>query len=83
MKWLDKFKIALIEEDIDTVNTLINEMPEFKKIDDMRSAYILIGEAKDRFKQEQLSIFKQMSKIQKAKKFLNTKEKTHRLDAVY
>lgn len=83
MKWLETFKIALIEEDIKTIDTLLKEIPEFKKIEDMRTAYSLIGEAKKKFENEQKNIQIQMNKMQQAKKFLTLKEHESSFDEVY
>ncbi|MCH9814188.1 MAG: hypothetical protein K0U47_09645 [Epsilonproteobacteria bacterium] len=83
MKWLETFKIALIEEDINTIDTLLKEIPEFKKIEDMRTAYSLIGEAKQKFEDEQKNIQLKMNKMQQAKKFLETKEREPAFDEAY
>ncbi len=82
-KWLKEFKIALIEEDISKIDTLLLNIPEFKKIDDLRSAYELINSAKQKFELEKSKTKLKMSKIKKAKKFLNIRESEHRLDEVY
>jgi len=82
-KWLERFKIALIEEDIRKVDVLLLDIPEFKKIDDLREAYTLIQAAKDKFEKEKSKTKSKMNKIKKAKKFLNIKESEHYLDEVY
>jgi len=83
MKWLKSFKIAVIEEDLNSVDALLKEIPEFKKIEDMREAYTLIGEAKRKFETEQLRIQKKMNKMQQAKKFLNLKEDESRFSEAF
>lgn len=83
MKWLNSFKIALIEEDIKRIDTLLSEIPEFRKIEDMRAAYTLIGEAKKKFEDEQENIQKKMNKMQQAKKFLTVKVRESKFDEVY
>ncbi len=82
-KWLKAFKIALIEEDLKSIDTLLSEIPEFKKIEDMRNAYTLIGEAKKKFEDEQMIIQQKMNKMQQAKKFLNVNVREANLDEVY
>jgi len=82
-KWLKSFKIALIEEDINTVDTLLVEIPEFRRIDDMREAYALIGEAKKRFENEQSNMQEKMNKMKKAKKFLNIDKREPAIDEIY
>jgi hypothetical protein len=83
MKWLKSFKIALIEEDINSIDSLLKEIPEFKRISDMREAYALIGEAKKRFEAEQTLIQEKMNKMKKAKKFLSVDRRETSLDEVY
>lgn len=83
MKWLREFKIALIEDDVKGIDTLLLDIPEFKKIEDMRSAYTLIGEAKRKFESEQSIIQQKMNKMQQAKKFLTIKDNESRFDEVY
>jgi len=82
-KWLSAFKVALIEEDIKGIDTLLLKIPEFKKIEDMRQAYTLIGEAKQKFEDQQMIIQEKMNKMQQAKKFLNVHVREGRLDEVY
>ncbi len=82
-KWLERFKIALIEEDVTKVDTLLLNIPEFKKIDDLREAYTLMQEAKDKFEKEKYKTKLKMNKIKKAKKFLDIKENEHSFDEVY
>ncbi len=83
MKWLELFKIALIQEDIKTIDTLLSEIPEFKKIEDMRSAYTLIEEAKKRFENKQSIIQQKMNKMKHAKKFLDLAENRHNFDKAF
>jgi uncharacterized protein YukE len=83
MKWLKSFKIAVIEEDISRVDALLKEIPEFKKIEQMREAYTLIGEAKKKFENEQKRIQQNMNKMQQAKNFLNIKEKESKFSEVF
>ncbi len=82
-KWLKSFKIAIIEENVDAIDSLLNEIPEFRRIDDMREAYALIGEAKKRFENEQSNIQQKMNKMKQAKKFLNVNMREPQLDEVY
>ncbi len=81
-KWLELFKIAIIEEDIKKLETLLKEIPEFKKIDDLKSAYRLINEAKDRFEIERKSTKSKLDKIDKAREFF-TKERVSTLNEIY
>ncbi len=66
MTWNRSFEIALIKEDINTIDVLLEEIPEFKKIEDMRTAYTLIGEIKQKFENKQLIIQRKMNRLQQA-----------------
>jgi hypothetical protein len=83
LKWLDQFKIAVVENDSKTVDALLRDIPDFSKIEDMRVAYTLIGEAKKKFEKEQTTMIQKMNKIQKAKKFLNEQKSESKLNEVY
>jgi len=63
MKWIESFKYALNKQDIQTIGLLINNLPEFNKIEDMRSAYAVIGEAKKQFEDTQLLIQQKMNRF--------------------
>ncbi len=82
MKWHDLFKIAIVEEDVNAIDSLLKEIPEFKRIDDMREAYALIGAAKEKFEQEQSIIKDKMNKIKRAKKFVEVERRQSKLDKV-
>ena len=82
MKWLNSFKIAIIEEDVQKVDSLLNDVPEFKRIDDMREAFALIGCAKQKFENEQSIIQEKMNKIKKGKKFLSLERRVVKIDKV-
>jgi hypothetical protein len=82
MKWLESFKIAIIEEDIKSIDSHLKDIPEFKKIEHMREAYALIEDAKARFEKEQTLMKEKMNKMQHAKKFF-IQEDTHKLDKIY
>jgi IS1 family transposase len=63
MKWIESFKYALNTRDMKTIDKLIQNIPEFKKIEDMRDAYSIIGEAKKSFEDTQLIIQKRMNQL--------------------
>ncbi len=69
MKWLDDFKRALIEEDFDMIERLINQTPQFEEISQQELALSLIQEAKNIVKKQKDKTFQEMQKIQKIKKF--------------
>lgn len=45
--WLHKFKIAVIEKDVDTLIGLMDEVPQLEKKEDLSSAVCLLQEATD------------------------------------
>jgi len=63
MKWLENFKYALSKRDVKTIDALINNIPEFKKLEEMRMAYTVIGEAKKQFEEKQVMIQQRMNNI--------------------
>jgi hypothetical protein len=63
MKWLETFKYALTQKDVKTIDSLINNIPEFNKLEEMRMAYNVIGEAKKQFEEKQMMIQQRMNNI--------------------
>ena len=64
MNWIELFKLALTRRDIITIDKLAHEVPEFRKIEDMRTAYTLLGEVKQTFEREQHIIQQKMNSMQ-------------------
>jgi regulator of replication initiation timing len=73
-KWLEDFKIAIIEKNFEKIENLLEEMPEIKSIGDLKTSVALINEAKKLLASEQSRLKENMAKIQKSKKFLQTRE---------
>ena len=63
MKWLETFKYALVQRDVKTIDALINNLPEFNEVEEMRMAYNVIGEAKKQFEEKQVLIQQRMNSI--------------------
>ena len=63
MNWIELFKLALTRRDIITIDKLVQDVPEFKKIEDMRTAYTLIDEVKQTFEREQHIIQQKMNNM--------------------
>ncbi len=61
MSWHTNFKIALNEKDMNTIDKLLNKIPEFKNIEEMRTAYALIENVKQLFENKQLMIQQNMN----------------------
>jgi hypothetical protein len=72
--WVDSFKIALIKEDDKTIGELLEEIPEFDDVEDMKVASNLIEEAIATFTKKRQETLNQMDYIKKSKKFLEEKE---------
>ena len=43
--WINKFKAALIQKDADSINALLDEVPNFSKKEDVKQAMFLMQEA--------------------------------------
>ncbi len=70
-KWLETFKVSIIEKDFTKIERLLEEMPEIKSINDLRTSVALINEAKKLLAHEQSILRENMAKIQKSKQFLS------------
>jgi len=69
-KWLEKFKVAIIEKDFEKLEILLDEMPEIKKIEELKNTVALINEAKKLISEEQKLLRDSMAKVKKSKHFL-------------
>ena len=70
MEWLESFKIALIEENIDQLSSLISSMPKFETVEECHKAMVLISQAKDIMIKKRDMVANQMRQLEKSKKFL-------------
>jgi hypothetical protein len=43
--WINKFKIAIANKETEVINELLNEVPEFTKLEDSKTALFLMREA--------------------------------------
>lgn len=64
MKWLESFKYALHSRDMKTIDKLMNNLPEFQKMEEMRTAYSFIDAAKKHYEETQLLIVQKMNRLQ-------------------
>jgi len=74
MKWLDDFKIALIEEHDDKIYSLISSMPSFDTIEECKEAMALIDQAQKVYTLKKEEIAKQMQQLKKSRKFFFSSE---------
>ncbi len=70
-KWLENFKIAIIEQNFPKLEELLESMPEIKSINDLKTTVALINEAKKLLANEQKILKENMAKINKSKKFFD------------
>lgn len=68
-KWLQEFKIALIEENLDRLTALHEEMPQFATLAEAQEAKALIAQAMELFQNASDTTKTAMEQMQKALKF--------------
>jgi len=70
--WLNQFKIAIIDKDIQKMDELNSSMPEFETLKQIYEAQAYIQQAIQIIMDKQSELRENMAKIQKTKKFLNS-----------
>lgn len=70
LKWLNKLKIAVIQEDITAISTLIKELPEFNDLEKAKEALALVGRAIEIVDLKKAETLKEMNKIKTIKEFV-------------
>lgn len=80
--WLKSFKVALAEHNIDKIDELIQNMPQFDSIDAMNEALYLIKEATAQAKELQQQTLSTKNKLKKSIDFMQStqREKTSKFD---
>jgi hypothetical protein len=68
--WLKRFKIALIERDSALISKLLDEMPKFDTISQMREAQLLMAQAHEFITLLKEETVESMAKIQQNKDYL-------------
>jgi len=74
LKWLDEFKIALIEENDTKLSSLLSSIPSFNTIEELKVAMALIDQARKIYISKKESLAKQMQKLEASRKFLLSSE---------
>ncbi|QKF69910.1 hypothetical protein [Campylobacter hyointestinalis] len=69
MNWIDEFKIALVNEDLDKIDYLTNNYPNEMSLDEMRSTLALVNEAVKMFKEKQKKLDIEFQKIKKVRQY--------------
>jgi len=78
--WLKKLQIAIIEKDINSIEKLMSDMPDFKTIDDMKFAASLIKEGLKLLHSLKDETRIELQKLKKHKDFLDSMDnETHRV----
>ena len=83
MKWVDRLKVALIEEDERKIADLLDRMPSFKERAEIEEAMKLLEHGIALFSKKREETARQMRRIADAKKFMTSssnEENFHRLD---
>lgn len=80
--WLDDFKIALVENNIDKLETLANNMPKFDTISEMKEALQLIDNARTKITKLKDQTLQDMNKIKQTISFVKSSlgQNEHKLD---
>ena len=82
MQWLNTLKVAIIEEEYESLATLCEQMPPLDDINDIQEAQTLIQDAILLLKSEQKTFQSTMDKIKKNSAFLSQEKKKSRLSTL-
>ncbi len=72
MSWHNSFIAALADEDEKRLTDLLDSMPAFESVEQMRSALELISEATNRFEAKKSQLRHRMDELEKEKRFLTS-----------
>lgn len=72
MIWMNNLKIAIIEEDIAKIETLVKELPDYDSEQRAKEALALIAEAIKLVDAKRRQTLKAMNKIRQTKAYLNS-----------
>ena len=71
--WLEEFKIALVNEDIEAIEALADKVPaEFKNIEETLQAQTLVGEAINLIQKSKADLSKEFEKLKNVKKYISS-----------
>ncbi len=70
--WLNDFKVALVQKDIDKLDTLLNELPSFSTLEEMTEASYLMKEAMALLQSEKMAAQRTLQQIKKNIDFLKS-----------
>jgi hypothetical protein len=72
MTWLNSLKIAIIEENITQIDTLVTKLPDFESKDRAKEALALISESIKIVNLHKSKTLESMNKLKKTKAFLES-----------
>ncbi len=72
MQWINELKIAIVEENEEKIEKLIQELPSFDDVQTMQNAAYLMKEAHILLSLKKDALASSLIKIKKQKEFLNT-----------
>lgn len=80
--WLDNFKVAFIQNDIDKLEHLANNMPKFETLEQMQEALQLIDNARTKVNKLKEQTLADMNKIKQTISFVKSTlaQNEHKLD---
>jgi hypothetical protein len=71
--WLEEFKIALVNENIEAIEALADKVPaEFKNIEEALQAQTLVGEAINLIQKSKADLSKEFEKLKNVKKYISS-----------
>ncbi len=73
--WLKNFKIAIVQKDLTKINQLLDEMPHFEDLEEMKEASYLTQEALQLVTSLKNSDAEEMKQLQKNIKFLKSTQR--------
>ena len=80
--WLNDFKVAMLESNVDKLLQLIDNIPKFETIDELEEAKYLIANAYEDAHKEKNKTAKILQELKKSRSFLENSHdtKSYKLD---
>lgn len=72
MEWINQLKIAIIENNEKKIESLIEKLPQFESVEQMKEAAYIMQEAHNLLTQEKDILASKLLKIKKQKEFINS-----------
>lgn len=80
--WLQEFKLAYLEEDVEKMSALLDTMPQFDTLQELEEAKYLLANAFEDASKEKQRLLNSLSEIKKSIAFINSSydTKSYKLD---